>query len=489
MNEHDSTGPPQAAPKPQDAPPVETAARTTSLRAWWLQGLRSALFLRPDWRGLHATPLAAAALLLVLLLAGLMAERLYIDGPAQFHWAGLLSDWLGTVVLAWLCWWLVPAADAAGEAEGRPRRGADLFALLLALGLPLLLASQLLLVPIVRLGLHERLGSWGDRAYGLLWWGLIAWTLAAQLRLLSRCSSSFSLRLGLAGLLLVGTTLAQAWLRPTQLWYPAEPEAERPAPLRLTQALLERQAGLLDGHLRELKPGRAGQVELFALGFAPYASEDVFMRESALVDEVMRTRFGAQGRSLQLVNHVATAEQWPWATPLNLQRAIQRVAALMNREEDLLFIHLSSHGARDGKLAAALWPLELEELTPQLLRQWLDEAGVRHRILSVSACYSGSWIEPLADDGTLVMTAADAEHTSYGCGRGSELTFFGRALYAEQLLQTTRSFEAAHAEARRVIEQREREAGKTDGYSNPQIRMGSQLRRQLGLLEARLEGP
>ncbi|QPF76728.1 hypothetical protein G8A07_20550 [Roseateles sp. DAIF2] len=209
------------------------------------------------------------------------------------------------------------------------------------------------------------------------------------------------------------------------------------------------------------------------------------MRESALVDEVMRTRFGAQGRSLQLVNNVATAEAWPWATPQNLRRAIQRVAALMNREEDLLFIHLSSHGARDGQLAAALWPLEVEAVTPQQLRQWLDEAGVRHRILSISACYSGSWIEPLADTGSLVMTAADAEHTSYGCGRGSELTFFGRALYAEQL-RTTRSFESAHAEARRVIERREQEAGKSDGYSNPQIRVGERARRQLALLEASL---
>ncbi|WP_249937075.1 C13 family peptidase [Roseateles sp. DAIF2] len=446
-------------------------ARATGLLTWWRQGCRSAFFLRPDWRGLRATPWVVAALLLAQALLALLAERLYIDGPAQFYWAGLLGGWLGTVVLAWCCWWL------GGD---RPRRGADLFALLLAQGLLLLLLSQLLLVPIVRLGWQGRLGTWG---YWLLWWGLLAWSLAAQLRLLAR--GGLTLRLGLAGLLLVGVTLAQTWGRPTQHWYAVESETAAPTRLRLTQDLLERQAGLLDERLRALQPGQAGRVELFALSFAPYGSEDVFMRESALVDEVMRTRFGAQGRSLQLVNNVATAEAWPWATPQNLRRAIQRVAALMNREEDLLFIHLSSHGARDGQLAAALWPLEVEAVTPQQLRQWLDEAGVRHRILSISACYSGSWIEPLADTGSLVMTAADAEHTSYGCGRGSELTFFGRALYAEQL-RTTRSFESAHAEARRVIERREQEAGKSDGYSNPQIRVGERARRQLALLEASL---
>jgi hypothetical protein len=83
------------------------------------------------------------------------------------------------------------------------------------------------------------------------------------------------------------------------------------------------------------------------------------------------------------------------------------------------------------------------------------------------------------------MTASDVEHTSYGCGSRSELTFFGRAMYDEQLRQT-RSFEQAHAAARALIEQREREAGKTDGYSNPQIAMGDEMRQHLDTLQTQL---
>jgi hypothetical protein len=128
-------------------------------------------------------------------------------------------------------------------------------------------------------------------------------------------------------------------------------------------------------------------------------------------------------------------------------------------------------------------------VTPRQLRQWLDEAGIRHRVISVSACYSGSWIEPLRGDDTLVMTASDAEHTSYGCGRHSELTYFGRAVFDEQLRRETRSFEEAHAAARPLIDQREQAAGKTDGYSNPQIAAGEGARRQIGRLLARLSGP
>jgi hypothetical protein len=157
----------------------------------------------------------------------------------------------------------------------------------------------------------------------------------------------------------------------------------------------------------------------------------------------------------------------------------------MDRDEDILFIHLTSHGARDGKLSTSFWPLTVDSATPELLKQWLNEAGIRYRVVSVSACYSGSWIAPLSDPGTLVMTAADATHTSAGCGRRSELTYFGRAVYDEQMRKTW-SFEAAHAAARPVIEQREREAGKSDGFSNPQIAVGEDARRQLDRLAREL---
>ena len=96
------------------------------------------------------------------------------------------------------------------------------------------------------------------------------------------------------------------------------------------------------------------------------------------------------------------------------------------------------------------------------------------------------WIEPLATDSTLIMTAADATPTSYGCGRLSELTFFGRAVFHEQLRQTY-SFTEAFAKAVPLIQQREVEAGKADGFSNPQIRVGPQITPVLQALEQRLQ--
>jgi Peptidase C13 family len=455
-----------------------------ALGAWWFQGLRTAALLRADWSGLQVTPSVVACLVLVPYMAGLGIDRLTIDGAATFYWPSLLTGWLDTAVAIWACWLLV-RRDGDATRAGEPPSAAALFAMLSAQALTLTLVCGLLFVPLARdpgfvATPHGRWASWAA------WTLAIAWTAAAQVALVWRSGMLRIQPRAIAAALLLGSLALNQWLQPSRHWYPSEPrgaDAGAPEPLRFTQELLELQPQILQTKLQAIGAERPGVVDLYAITFAPYASEDVFQRESDLVATVMQERFGAAGKSLQLVNHTRTVREWPWATPLNLQRAIRRVAQVMNRDEDVLFIHLTSHGARDGQLSAAFWPLDVDPLTPQMLRGWLDEAGIRYRVISVSACYSGSWIEPLAAPATLVMTAADADHTSYGCGRGSVLTYFGRAMFDEQL-RRTRSFETAHAQARTVIDQREREAGKSDGYSNPQIRIGEAIREPLARIEA-----
>jgi hypothetical protein len=82
------------------------------------------------------------------------------------------------------------------------------------------------------------------------------------------------------------------------------------------------------------------------------------------------------------------------------------------------------------------------------------------------------------------MTAADKDHTSYGCGSKSDLTFFARAVFDEQLRETL-SFEDAFNAAVPVIKQREIDAKKSDGFSNPQIAVGKNIRAVLDELTKR----
>ncbi len=479
----------QAAPGLEAASAASAAAALPrgALGAWWAQGTRSAFFQPPRWQGLVLTPAVLALLWLLPMAVSMGFERLGIDGPASFYWPTLLaSGWLSLVVWWLVCAWLTQdqAADAAAPLGPLP-----LLAMVYAQALLLQLVLGLALVPLVRSGGfaegHELLSL-----SRLLWLAGLLWIFAAQGVLLWRASAAPRAKWVKAMALVIALSLLQQFYMPLRHWYPDRPEfsaSEKAPAFRLTQEVIEAQDQVLQRDLAALAPAHGGRINVFALTYAPDAEEDVFMRESALVADVMQQRFGATGRTLQLVSRRDPAPSMAWATPLNLQRAIQRMAVLMDREQDVLFIHLTSHGARNGKLASSLWPLEVEGLTPQQLKAWLDQAGIRQRIISVSACYSGSWIEPLAAEHTLVMTSSDAEHTSYGCGRHSELTYFGRALYGEQLRQTL-SFEQAHAAARTVIDQREKEAKKSDGYSNPQIAMGSGIRGTLARLTAQLAG-
>ncbi len=467
----------------EDFPPE--AAQPGSLGAWWRQGVRAALLLSPQWSGLQTTPLLVLCLVAAPHLLGMVGQRLLISGPASFDPRALLMGWLTTLLLLWMCWQFVPRPQPDPADPRLAPSAIGLFSMMMAQAFVIGLVVWSLYVPLLRNGwftaeVFGKVGVWAV-------WGLLAaWPVVATVLLAWRAGARRRLPRVCIALAIVGVMGVGEWTQSFNFWRADAPEAEEepgPEPLALTQELMEAQPKVLAERLQALTPQRRGVVDVYAITFAPYAPEDVFMRESQLVAEVMQQRFGSTGRTLQLVNHRDTGLEWPWATPLNLQRAIQRAAALMDKEEDVLFIHLTSHGARGGPLAASLGPVDIGQMTPLMLKAWLDEAGVRWSVVSVSACYSGSWIEPLAGEGMLVMTAADADHTSYGCGRRSPLTYFGRAMYDEQLRHTL-SFEQAHGAAKAVIEQREKDAGKPDGFSNPQIQVGDKVREKLVQLEA-----
>lgn len=460
-----------------------TPVRARALSAWYAEGARAALFLAPRWHGLRADAMAIAVLGIVNTLLAIALQRLYIDGPARFYWQALVGGWFGTAMFAWLCLLLREQAQQASAPYCAPS-ARHLFAMLLAQAGVVSLLAGALLIMMMRAGIYDA-RTLGIAGLWAVWIAPGLWMALAQIALLLR-SGGRRLALLAASLLVTGVTVLLYAARPPAFWYEDESGdlADKQAYLRLTQELMEAQPQLLTRQLQAMQAGRPGVIDFYTITFAPY-SAPVFRRESAMVDQVMQQRFGSAGRALQLVNDPETAATLPWATPLNLKRAITRAAELMNRDEDILFIHLTSHGAADGELAASFWPLEVASVKPADLRAWLDQAGIRNRVISISACYSGSWIEPLAGDDTLVMTAADAQHTSYGCGRKSELTFFGRAMYDEQLRRHTLSFEQAHAAARDIIRKREQEAGKDDGFSNPQLRMGGAMREQL--LQAQLQ--
>lgn len=468
------------APRPSLLPPA------SRLRDWFREGLRASIFLRPRAPSPEPSPAQLLALLAAATAFNLLVGRLVIPGDAEFSLRGWLSTWWTIAMTVLLAWSLFTTFKGT---NGRRPAVAAWYGLLAVAMLPLIAVS----------GTYESAWHRGWLPNAVRESPVAAWAFAIalwswQVAIAARVAAGLGLSRAGQVLLAVGIAALYA-LNSFQFsnarpWYPTQNEDEGPRRERLvlSQETFETQQALWNQAVNQLRPQRKGLRDVYGIVFAPYGSEDVFLRESNLAADVLRDRFDARGRVLQLLNHVGTTRTLPWATPENLRRAIKAVAARMDREQDVLVLYLTSHGAKNFELAAEHWPLEVPALTPAELRKALDESGIRNRVIAISACYSGGWIDPLATETTLVMTAADATHTSYGCGRRSELTFFGRALWDEQL-RRTHSFEDAFAAAVPVIRQREVEAKKADGFSNPQIRVGAAIRPVLAEIARRLDHP
>jgi hypothetical protein len=135
---------------------------------------------------------------------------------------------------------------------------------------------------------------------------------------------------------------------------------------------------------------------------------------------------------------------------------------------------MTSHGSKDG-FALSYDDFVGRALDPKTLKLLLDEAGIKNRVLIVSSCYSGTFIAPLADPDTLILTAASSTRTSFGCSDDREWTWFGEAFFAKGLADNA-TLVGAFASAKSTIETWERDQKITP--SDPQIFVGDQIARQ-----------
>ncbi|BCD86510.1 hypothetical protein PSm6_29170 [Pseudomonas solani] len=239
-------------------------------------------------------------------------------------------------------------------------------------------------------------------------------------------------------------------------------ETGKALPNPLEVGLLE-QGRLLDAAIDAL-PASTPAVELYSLSLGGDGRQSVFLREADYVATLLDQRFGAHGH-ITLINHRDHMADRPLATRESLARAIQGIAQ-RSGPEDLVFIYLTSHGSADHQLALEQPGLQLGDLPASELATVLAPLKERHKVVVISACYSGGFIPALKDDKTLVMTAARADRVSFGCSDDNEFTYFGRALLADALNQTDdleRAFELARTEVA--------EWEKADGFepSEPQI--------------------
>jgi hypothetical protein len=403
-----------------------------------------------------------------------LVDLAILGGAAQFNGAGIGGHVRDTALLLLICWvlalWLrAPAA---------------------ALALPVVLLSAGWIPDLVFAGIVSApaaLGSANASQSTILWWAVLAWSLVLAWRsiavvLQGRGRFGPAMRIGSVAAVF-GGTLALALVFPApRLWEErsavatVDADAEQ-LPRVESEEVLAAQPKLLFEALTGLEEREPGKTNFYFVGFASDASQDVFRNDMEAAQEVVDARLGTEGRSVVLINSPKTVLDTPLATVTNLQASLSTVGRLIDTEEDIALIYLSSHGSADHHLYVNFPPLALQQLTPIALHRMLKEAGIKWKVVVVSACYSGGYVEPLKDPYTLVITSSRADRTSFGCDNASEFTYFGQAYFQEALKKTT-SFVEAFELARAAIAERERAEGMTS--SEPQIYVGDAIRDKLG---------
>jgi hypothetical protein len=237
----------------------------------------------------------------------------------------------------------------------------------------------------------------------------------------------------------------------------------------------------VDRVLGGLQPQRKGVVDAYVLAVA-LDSDPVFGREAREAGRVLSARYDAAGRTIVMAGSDGSGDSiLPRGSPDNIALALARIAEVMDAREDVLILYTTSHGApmgivyNDGDQGFGM-------ISPRRLWTMLGALGIQRRMLLISACYAGVFVPLLASEDSVVITAAAADRTSFGCQADSDWTFFGDALI-NHALRKPQPIAAAGDEAVGLIagwEQR----GKLEP-SQPQVSIGAGAAGWLAALDRR----
>lgn len=343
--------------------------------------------------------------------------------------------------------------------------------LLLSAGLVFLAVWQLLELTII-----DHISS--TSTYGWIYGTYVLWVFSVIFWCIRTVAGGGSLKVSASFLVMLFTWVVpvMVFVADTSYWYPgdSEPETDAYKAYRSLNAerILFSQPAVLRGQLDALEPQRQGVVDVYFVGVGAYATQDVFLKETLFAKALFDRRFDAAGRSITLINHLTTHAEIPLATSTNLEQTLRHIGSVMNKEEDLLVLYMTSHGSAEHEFSVSFWPLPLNDITPQMLRSYLDESGIKWKVVMISACYSGGFIEPLTSADAAIATAAAPDRQSFGCSNERDFTYFGEALLKDQLQQEY-SLPVAFSQATEAIVARESREKLAPSY--PQFVVGDAI--------------
>lgn len=178
--------------------------------------------------------------------------------------------------------------------------------------------------------------------------------------------------------------------------------------------------------------------------------------------------------------------------PLESRPAVvgEALTTLAGKARGGCLVYLTSHGEPGAVVfGPKLFP-------PDGMARMLDDAcGTRPTVVILSACFSGSFLPTLEAPDRMILTAARADRSSFGCGESDRYPYFDACMV--QSLPQARDFIGLADRVKRCVADKEKATGASPP-SEPQLWIGQQLRPRLpfltfarpaGAADARAERP
>jgi hypothetical protein len=168
----------------------------------------------------------------------------------------------------------------------------------------------------------------------------------------------------------------------------------------------------------------ASSRRLFYIGLGLYSEQ---WSENDVVELADRLQDSSRYRIVPMFasNFASAANLYPSADDATIAALVGK-AAHEAGPGDIVFVDISSHGAR-RVLARKIGNNATTALPARELARDLQPLAGLPTVIIISACYSGSLIGELRAPERIIITAASADRSSFGCAPGNRHTLFGEA--------------------------------------------------------------
>jgi hypothetical protein len=166
---------------------------------------------------------------------------------------------------------------------------------------------------------------------------------------------------------------------------------------------------------------------LIFAGFAMHSQSKAF-RNDVLSAEKVALAVDPSAVIFKLDNPASGQDaDWPYATNENIAQVLKKIGGLA-RPQDKVMVLLATHGNVNA-LGVNFANQNYPHLDSAFLNRAMAELRGKPVMVVMSACHSGSFLPLLAGPSRVVIAAAAADRSSFGCQFHSTNTYFIDALF------------------------------------------------------------